>query len=118
MREIKFRAWNEQTNEMIIPSMIDNPCKTSINEKYYRQHYILMQYTGLKDKNGVDIYEGDIIRHPKATEPENLGWIVQWHSYAFIVKMVSDTDTMYQLNNQFSSCEVIGNIYEHQDLLK
>jgi uncharacterized phage protein (TIGR01671 family) len=67
MREIKFRAWNDKANLMFTPFVIV-PGNFPNSERPLPQDVDLMQYTGLKDKRGRDIYEGDIIRFGHARE--------------------------------------------------
>jgi len=64
MKEIKFRAWDKDENymrgwELLQRVYYGSPMEDNI---FNDADYILMQYTGLKDKNGVEIYEGDIVR--------------------------------------------------------
>jgi hypothetical protein len=102
MREFKFRVWDEKRKDM-------KPCA------FFGGHlpgYIIMQWTGLKDKNGKEIYEGDIGIEPM---PVNIIWqnIVTWLSDEAAFHIAPG-------NCEFTDddIEVIGNIYENPDLIK
>ena len=80
----------------------------------------IMQFTGLKDNNGKEIYEGDIVKHPDADEPEDLGWEIIFENYAFrgkMVRIIAGEGELTEFDNYFADCEVIGNIYENPELL-
>ena len=120
MREIKFRAWVEEENEMMSVEEIifcEVGGVAEINEWWGDNRFILMQCTGLKDKNGVEIYEGDILRWygyevkgGKQIRPEKLlvvaGYIRDAHKVLCITEGTDQT------------VEIIGNIYENPELLE
>lgn len=105
MRDIKFRAW---LDDVMITEKDENLSNIIAVAKYLNKP--LMQYTGLKDKNGVEIYEGDILKHG--------GYIgtVTWYkdTACFMQSMINSTGS-HLID---STCEVIGNIYENPELVK
>ena len=102
MREIKFRAWNGS-------KMID-AFDLSCNPKYWWKKckdYPLMQYTGLKDITGQDIYEGDIITR----EDRKRGEVVEFNDGAFRISLKGG---VFHTLGYVAFCEkpkIIGNIY-------
>ena len=104
-RTIKFRFWNGE-------EMIDGDSLAF--EEYAPLTHLLsvdgiMQYTGLQDRNGKEIYEGDIL-----SNGQHINWIVSHHEASFVVKHVGQiTSDSWVLNRGMAeSREVIGNIYE------
>ena len=135
MREIKFRAWDEKreimhqefnfiqshgdgTNWIIPVKHVSDPDWITDLEGHFhempheRQQFKLMQYTGLKDKNGVEIYEGDIVRGDFFDGV----WKVFFWEGCFTLKPYAKA-TMANYNCP-RSMEVIGNIYQNRELLK
>ena len=121
MRELKFRAWDKFKKEIRKVDKMDFHNKKGIiawflnGEKilYPKQSTELMQYTGLKDCKGKEIYEGDIVSHPN---PALNGAEVKFTKGLFrIVAKDGGDDLLYYCYNKI---EVIGNIYQHKDLLK
>lgn len=128
-REIKFRAWDETIEEMLpvielqwrdgeISGYRVGDTTGSIGTYNAALPDIhLMQYTGLKDKNGKEIYEGDILSGSQLR-------VVEWFAHGWRVKVRTPKgDRWYdpfrkcdEIGDQLTS-EVIGNIYENPDLL-
>ena len=124
MREIKFRAWDKDKKEMMFDFLLGSGHKNWIPDK----NKILMQYSGLKDKNNQEIYEGDILKienqDHKVIEvickfeivrrTMDTGWTVDIPSFCFERK---DGLKSFPIVNNYAGkhdlemLEVIGNIY-------
>lgn len=130
MREIKFRAWDKRYNEMIYDAHKTYDYGCFCEGSIYSQSFSdileevdceVMQYTGLKDRNGTEIYEGDIVKYEVPCETGSfIDYIlVKWGKVEFsFLKKTSNNKfhrTTYQGLNKYG--EVIGNIYENPELL-
>lgn len=123
MREIKFRAWNCLTKNMIdlqaiTPLALDSKLN-ALGAKGlfipFDPDLVLMQFTGLTDKNGREIYEGDILKMEEATAK-----VVFWGKPpAFGLDFSHNENTWnedWNLSDDSERMVVIGNIYEHSEL--
>ena len=138
MRNIKFRAWNEDIKEMvynIIPinnkeyitiEDWDDGWDTGTSVEYF--YFPVMQYTGLQDKNGKDIYEGDIIEQDYDDKLKNINYRryqVVWYNEKgrFDLSYSLDNDDIFGcgLDKEWfkdRNTRIIGNIYENPELLE
>ena len=125
MREIKFRAYGNYPYKMFIPKEIVI-VGDSIHSVYdeegnrYVPEIPLMQYTGLKDKNGKEVYEGDYVyATTRGMDFETKFAVIRWSDYLKCVVVYSkDTDIDDCLPiGRFYELEVIGNIHENPELL-
>lgn len=130
-REIKFRAWDG--DKLITDNSVKffvefdgtvwfNDGVTEYDMLIEQPHFILMQYTGLKDKNGKEIYEGDIISNPFNSDKNVIkyDWFAPDENFpqCKILGFCATEEFGLGLDiNGIVSIEVIGNIYEHEYLL-
>lgn len=125
MREIKFRAWDKEENEMRqVLVMAGDAYEISLGDvhgyRYWQGEntFELMQYTGLNDKNGKEIYEGDIIGMVSPVV-EGSCWEVVWHNFSWqlLLHGREDIKNYYvKVSEHLKDDEVIGNIYENPEL--
>jgi uncharacterized phage protein (TIGR01671 family) len=130
VREIKFRAWNPDKKIMVYDAndinlgtnvvlavnygKVEAECM-SVTESISSTKWIpaeIMQYTGLKDKNGKEIYEGDIVDSglnvgQVSWDEEKLTFVVKWYE-----------SFTHPLRQHKTTIKVIGSVYENPELLK
>ena len=121
MREIKFRAWLPDSKEMLYKGSRMDLWGYSWLYSGGLANAIPMQFTGLKDKNGVEIYEGDRVRTTKGIVYEIFYTTktARWAGKTLNV-WTDDINTYFYkaLAWLASRCEICGNIYEHPELLE
>ena len=124
MREIKFRAWDKENEKMMKVSSLHLENKEiSVKEngtfRLFRMQD-LMQYTGIKDKNGKEIYEGDIVLIKLDETSTWYKTVVGFKKGAFIANLIDKEDYVYIFHHGFTDddFEIIGNVYENKNLLE
>lgn len=119
MREIKFRCFCKKTKRWLT----DKECSENLGDWFVYNPEVpaalgieIVQYTGLKDKGGEEIYEGDILQTKNVVNA--VRWVCVFEMGCFVFKAIKrDLDPIHSGEN-LQVEEVIGNIYENPELLE
>jgi uncharacterized phage protein (TIGR01671 family) len=124
MRELKFRAWDGNLMHSIVPRV--GATMGMLSDLADEHKWQVMQYIGMKDKNGADIYEGDVVHIDESGQP----WVIEYGYFgdaAFYAANQINSGRLlessqycagFTIVKDFVECEVIGNIHEHPELLQ
>jgi uncharacterized phage protein (TIGR01671 family) len=130
-RELKFRVWDKLEKRFYdSKSNFQDHYVISLNGKFHNLHngvggdeVIIQQYTGLKDKNGKEIYEGDFIKYEFPTDQQVIMRKSRGCQNIVAVRWSNEEEDNHpgfrivDLMGQYGSCEIIGNIFENPELL-
>lgn len=128
MRQIKFRAWDTWNKKMVFKNLFDrnwyfHPKKSQLAYecKTHKEslHSDIMQFTGIKDKDEKEIYEGDIVEYDVQDDGEKANYKVEWCEYGrWTLKRIGSKDWASVGTVEWEITKKIGNIYENPELLK
>lgn len=126
-RELKFRLWNGSkmlTMKQVAcvpPLMSTLPCTLDDVFRSLKDGYSLMQYVGLSDSNGEEMYEKDIVLVTDLNTDETAKSVIEWNTqiarFVFVRGFLGTGPYTVEKDNDIFKVEVIGNIYENPDIL-
>ena len=121
MRPIKFRAWNRHTQTVIdlykiTPLALADGVTGGLYLPLHVEDYIIEQFTGLLDKNGREIYEGDIVS-AEAVDQNTVftQLVVRWQGNGWMLGL---GEGYYRTFHSVENIEVIGNVHQNAELVK
>jgi uncharacterized phage protein (TIGR01671 family) len=130
-REIKFKAKRKDNNEWTYGYLekqavkgeeyyITSPCNEWINNCHIVIPETICQYTDLKDKNGVEIYENDILQLFDTINEPREKVTIKWNneSACYEVLQLNGNHYSFDVRTAINPCEVIGNIFDNSELLE
>jgi len=111
--ELKLRAWDKLENKMVDVAMVDIFGGFVIDGEEFkeRRHVELMRYTGLNDRNGKEVFEGDIVASEKYKGS------VQYSNGYLDYRVYTTPEHCYFRLSELQPIEVVGNVFEHPHLL-
>jgi hypothetical protein len=118
-----FRIWDKlkRNEQLLIDNLgkifvIDEACGQA-NEEDDQENYVIQQYVGAEDKNGVSIYEGDIVKYYFDDPRADFVDLVAWEHYGWRLLHFDGTESSSWPFTPLPTMEVVGNILENKELL-